>query len=77
MIPSAKVNLLANWPNILPSRVNFQGHDFFKPNPIHGEDVVYLLRWIVHASQDAASAGFAAHPSSQQNWSDEKAISVR
>jgi hypothetical protein len=44
VIPSAKVNLLANWPNILPSRVNFQGHDFFKPNPIHGEDVVYLRR---------------------------------
>ncbi|KAL8293556.1 hypothetical protein RQP46_000257 [Phenoliferia psychrophenolica] len=47
VLPSARFNLRANWPDVR-DRVSFQVHDFFKPNPIKGDDVVYMARWIVH-----------------------------
>jgi len=31
----------------IPSNIEFQVHDFFEPQPIHGAQV-YLLRWILH-----------------------------
>ncbi|KAK2739529.1 hypothetical protein FQN55_009405 [Onygenales sp. PD_40] len=40
-------------PASLKDRIEFQGHDFFNPQPFRGGDI-YLLRWILHDHPDAA-----------------------
>ena len=41
----------ANRPAALANRVSFQGHDFFKPQPIQGADV-YFLKNVLHDWSD-------------------------
>lgn len=38
---------LAHLPSAVASRISFQEHDFFQPEPVKGADV-YLLRMILH-----------------------------
>lgn len=45
----------AQLPKELANRVQFQAHDFFKPQPVHGADV-YILRHICHNWSTANSA---------------------
>ncbi|MCJ1366857.1 hypothetical protein MMC16_005987 [Acarospora aff. strigata] len=45
-LSSSKTNL-ASLPPAVASRITFQGHDFFSPQPIKDADV-YLLRMIIH-----------------------------
>ncbi|KAK4122080.1 S-adenosyl-L-methionine-dependent methyltransferase [Parathielavia appendiculata] len=42
-------------PESITSRLSFQGHDFTKPQPVHGADV-YLLRMILHDWPDDKAA---------------------
>ncbi|MCJ1264299.1 hypothetical protein MMC22_004170 [Lobaria immixta] len=42
----------AQLPANIASRISFQEHDFFKPQPVHGAEV-YLLRMILHDWPDA------------------------
>lgn len=43
---------VAQLPANIASRISFQEHDFFKPQPVHGAEV-YLLRMILHDWPDA------------------------
>jgi hypothetical protein len=41
----------ARAPTDLEHRIEFQSHDFFTPQPVHGADV-YFFRWILHNWSD-------------------------
>ncbi|KAI5362127.1 Putative O-methyltransferase domain, S-adenosyl-L-methionine-dependent methyltransferase [Septoria linicola] len=53
--PSAVAKGQAECPKAIASRVSWQAHDFFQPNPIKGADV-YFMRWILHDWPDHSSA---------------------
>ncbi|GAA5866847.1 hypothetical protein JCM1840_004286 [Sporobolomyces johnsonii] len=49
VLPAAQANWDKRWEKEVASdRFSLQVHNFLEPNPISGDDVVYMLRWIIH-----------------------------
>jgi len=49
--PDLEGQFNASIPAELKSRVSFQGHSFFNPQPVKGADI-YFLKWILHDWSD-------------------------
>ncbi|GAA5923342.1 hypothetical protein JCM1841_006490 [Sporobolomyces salmonicolor] len=49
VLPAAQTNWEKRWKKKVASdRFSLQAHNFLEPNPISGDNVVYMLRWIIH-----------------------------
>ncbi|GAA5886347.1 hypothetical protein JCM5296_001876 [Sporobolomyces johnsonii] len=49
VLPAAQANWEKRWEKeVVSDRFSLQVHNFLEPNPISGDDVVYMLRWIIH-----------------------------
>ncbi|GAA5914154.1 hypothetical protein JCM5296_002640 [Sporobolomyces johnsonii] len=49
VLPAAQANWEKRWEKEVASdRFSLQVHNFLEPNPISGDGVVYMLRWIMH-----------------------------
>ncbi|GAA5886328.1 hypothetical protein JCM5296_001870 [Sporobolomyces johnsonii] len=54
VLPAAQANWDKHWTHEVASdRFSLQAHDFLKPNPIRGDNVVYMMRWVTHDWPDA------------------------